>query len=55
MAYPPVILMKHGYQSVAAGNSPASCVCGKVLQEDFLALLEVSVGGGWQITVLSME
>lgn len=47
--------MKHGYQSVAAGNSHSSCVCGEVLQEDFLALLGVSAGGGWQIMVLSVE
>lgn len=55
MAYPPVILTKHGYQPVAAGNSHSSHVCGEVLQEDFIALLGVGAGGGWPRTVLSME
>lgn len=54
MADPPVILTKHGYQLVAAGNSCCSHLCGEVLQEDS-ALLGVGAGEGWPRTVLSVE
>ena len=54
MADPPVILTKHGYQLVAAGNSCCSHLCGEVLQEDS-ALLGVGAGEGGPRPVLSVE